>query len=469
MTSLMTETAHSAGASPPVGATLSAAIDSSLASLASWLASGDVESVVKTAFGGTVDVGAALRLLGKLADGKSLPAFVIVDETQLAGAPAAFDNFSRTVFVSERFLANQPQNSALLVAVLLEELGHYVDRAVNKADAAGDEGAIFSALVTGQSLSVSTLTSLLAEDDHRSTTIDGHVVDLELAGTYGAITVDGNLGDWTAANRLDTAANGVAGWEVYGRLDGGAYVFALRSTGTTAIGAETTFWLNTDQNSATGYLIWGFAGGAEYNVNFDAAGAPALFTGASGQTAVGTGPLDFAYGTGNLAVEFAVPVASLAGAPQAINVQTDVNNTVFIPNDYSLYSFSVAAPTTTPPPTIGSFTLDGVLSDWTAANRLDTAATGTAGYELYGAVTNNTFVIAIQAPGAIGATTTAWLNTDQNAATGYQIWGFAGGAEFNINFDAAGIPRLYTGDAGQTASRTHDADPIWIFGRSHCR
>ena len=60
-------------------------------------------------------------------------------------------------------------------------------------------------------------------------------------------------------------------------------------------------------------------------------------------------------------------------------------------------------------------------------------------------------VLAVSAPVAIGANTTAWLNTDRNAATGFQIFGFAGGAEFNVNFDATGQPALYTGNAGQTA------------------
>jgi serralysin len=431
-------------------AVLDGALNEALEAIGNWLRLPESSGDLVTAFGEQADIVGLRGVFGRLADGRNVPRIVVVDDEVLGGAAAAFDSVSRSIFVSERLLAIGASNTQLLTAVLLEELGHYADARVNSTDAPGDEGAIYAALVTGQELSAESLASMRVENDQRSLVIDGVSASLEFGGTYGAITVDGNLADWTAANRLDSAVNGVAGWEVYGRLDGGAYVFALRSTGSTAIGAETTFWLNTDQNAATGYQIWGFAGGAEYNVNFDALGQPALFTGASGQTAVGTGPLDFAYGAGNLTVEFAVPVASLAGNPQAINVQTDVNNSVFLPNDYSLYSYIVASPSTGGNPTVGNFTLDGSLADWSSAYRLDSGAMSVAGYELYGTVANNTFVFAIHAPVAIGATTTAWLNTDQNAATGYQIWGFAGGAEFNINFDAAGIPRLYTGDAGQT-------------------
>ena len=75
-------------------------------------------------------------------------------------------------------------------------------------------------------------------------------------------------------HRLSKGLSGVAGYELYGKFEGGAYVFALKAS--TAIGQNTTLWLNTDQNRATGYQIWGFAGGAEYNVNIDANGIPVL-------------------------------------------------------------------------------------------------------------------------------------------------------------------------------------------------
>ena len=63
----------------------------------------------------------------------------------------------------------------------------------------------------------------------------------------------------------------------------------------------------------------------------------------------------------------------------------------------------------------GNVTLDGGLGDWTAADRIDISL-GAAGYEIYGRVTGENYVIALKAPFAIGANTTAWLNTDRNAA-----------------------------------------------------
>ena len=136
---------------------------------------------------------------------------------------------------------------------------------------------------------------------------------LEFAAAYGTVTLDGALGDWSAANRLDTAADGVAGYEVYGQYTGNAFVFALRAPAGVTIGTNTTFWLNTDQNTSTGYQIWGFAGGAEYNINIGADGKLALYSGAAGQTLVSSA-IDYSLSADGTVLEFAVPSA-LPGRP----------------------------------------------------------------------------------------------------------------------------------------------------------
>ena len=53
---------------------------------------------------------------------------------------------------------------------------------------------------------------------------------------------------------------------------------------------------------------------------------------------------------------------------------------------------------------------------------------------------------------------TIWLNTDLNAATGYQIFGSGGGAEYNVEINADGTATLYQDSAGQTA-------PTLVLGR----
>ena len=111
----------------------------------------------------------------------------------------------------------------------------------------------------------------------------------------------------------------------------------------------------------------------------------------------------------------------MAGSPLAINTLFDINDSIFLPSSYSATQYTLAPSSGV---VIGNVTLDGSLSDWTASQRIDTVAP-TAGYEVYGRTAGDSYVFAIKAPGgvSIGANTTAWLNTDQNAGTGYQVFG----------------------------------------------
>lgn len=279
-----------------------------------------------------------------------------------------------------------------------------------------------------------------------------------------AISLDGSLVDWASADRFDIPGSGVSGYGLYGRYESGKFIFAISAP--SAIGANTTLWLNTDQNKATGYKVWGFAAGAEYNINFDAGGIPRLYTGADGQTLVSGVTVSYAYNAAKTVVELSIQASDIGGT-QALNLYADVNNAVFLPNSYDGFTYTVAAPAPPPSaPVIGTQTLDGSLADWNAASRIDGSAP-VAGYEVYGKITGDHYVFALKAPAGtvVGANTTFWLNTDRNVATGFDIFPGAqreGGAEFNINFDSTGTPYLYTGDAGQTLA---SATPL-TFARS---
>ncbi len=63
--------------------------------------------------------------------------------------------------------------------------------------------------------------------------------------------------------------------------------------------------------------------------------------------------------------------------------------------------------------TTTSIILDGDLSDWRATDRIDSGLG--EGYSIYAKSDGGDFVFAMTAPMAIGANTTAWLNTDRNA------------------------------------------------------
>jgi hypothetical protein len=93
-----------------------------------------------------------------------------------------------------------------------------------------------------------------------------------MATTIGnLIALDGQFTDWPAADSVMTPANTVAGYHVYGALINDAtlgknYVIGIDATVTTdpVIAANTFIYLNTDQNTATGYNPFGSVGAEDY-------------------------------------------------------------------------------------------------------------------------------------------------------------------------------------------------------------
>ncbi|MES2338060.1 MAG: cadherin domain-containing protein [Pseudomonadota bacterium] len=149
------------------------------------------------------------------------------------------------------------------------------------------------------------------------------------------IAVDGAITGWSASDRIDRGLP--TGYAIYARSSGNDFVFAIQAP--IVIGANTTAWFNTDRNATTGYQIFGFAGGAEYNVNIDANGVVSLFRGDAGQTLVQAG-LTAAWSADRTFLEFSVPKAAI-GNPTAIDTLYDVNNSVFLPGSYSSTPFTV--------------------------------------------------------------------------------------------------------------------------------
>ncbi|WP_234450686.1 M10 family metallopeptidase C-terminal domain-containing protein [Paracoccus sp. MC1862] len=259
------------------------------------------------------------------------------------------------------------------------------------------------------------------------------------------LVIGGPMLDMDAGTRLDAPGKGAAGYAFYGDLVAGTYVFAITSDGT-AIGAGTTIWIDADLDRTTGHQIWGWAGGAEYNINIGADGVARLYTGNAGETHVAD--LIYRLSSDRTVLELAAPRDLLAGDPSRIRVFADVNDNVFLPNDYANADIFVGEPV---PVSVGGKTLDGLLTDWLAGTRLDTAATGAPGHAFYGDLQQGAYTFAIATGGtSIGANTTIWLDTDLSGSTGYQVWGWAVGAEYNVNIGSDGVARLYSGAAGGT-------------------
>ncbi|HEX3860808.1 MAG TPA: cadherin domain-containing protein [Stellaceae bacterium] len=158
--------------------------------------------------------------------------------------------------------------------------------------------------------------------------------------TFGSITLDGSLNDWTPSARLDTPATGTPGYAFYGQDQNGTFTFAL--SGLQQIGQGTTIWLDTDINPSTGYQIFGV--GAEYNITIGNDNTPRLYTGAAGQDFVAD--LAYNYSADHKTIEIALPSSLMAGTPTVANVLAGINNnSVDLPSpSSSSISYVVAQP-----------------------------------------------------------------------------------------------------------------------------
>jgi peptidoglycan/xylan/chitin deacetylase (PgdA/CDA1 family) len=159
------------------------------------------------------------------------------------------------------------------------------------------------------------------------------------------ISVDGQLFDWTALDRIDFGAVAVPGYELFGRMEGDQFYLGLKTNGL-PIGLGTTAWLNTDANTALGYQIFGQYLGAEYKIEFVAdpvfGAKPVLYSVAPDGTAtVVNANLTFAYSADKTAVEISVPKTSISNT-SAVTAVFDVNDQVFLPTTYASGAYEIS-------------------------------------------------------------------------------------------------------------------------------
>ncbi|GBE72973.1 hypothetical protein myaer87_02000 [Microcystis aeruginosa NIES-87] len=150
---------------------------------------------LETAFGTSYDVVKAtqLRQQWKSRNFSQIPPIEVLSPQVLGTAKGAYSSSTNKIYLSASFL--NTASSATIVNVILEEIGHYVDAQVNPVDSAGDEGAIFAALVRGESLSSQQLQALKAEDDTAYITLNGQLIQIEqqnFTGTNGNDTINGS-------------------------------------------------------------------------------------------------------------------------------------------------------------------------------------------------------------------------------------------------------------------------------------
>ncbi|HTI80394.1 MAG TPA: Ig-like domain-containing protein [Acetobacteraceae bacterium] len=184
------------------------------------------------------------------------------------------------------------------------------------------------------------------------------------------IAVDGNLSDWTSADLISNPANAVPGYQLYGTVQDNAYIIGISATEITdsVVGANTTIWLNTDQNTATGYNLGWANIGADYEIQFDGSNTPYLYsydTTTQLWTQVSSTPLTFAMSTDGESLEIAIPRSLLtptgSTAPANINIAAQITTpatpttaptTTYLPSYYAAQpEYTITDPATLPTPT----------------------------------------------------------------------------------------------------------------------
>jgi hypothetical protein len=83
------------------------------------------------------------------------------------------------------------------------------------------------------------------------------------------IDVDRNFSDWVSSELITTPGNFFPGYSLYGSVQNDTYFIGIDASSATdaVIGAGTTIWLNTDQNTATEYSPFGSIG-TDYDVTY---------------------------------------------------------------------------------------------------------------------------------------------------------------------------------------------------------
>jgi Ca2+-binding RTX toxin-like protein len=103
----------------------------------------------------------------------------ILSAQRLRGANGAYAAATDTIYLSAEFVRDNQNNLETIASVLLEEIGHRIDRQLNTVDTQGDEGEYFAAEVLNRNLTVDRLNSIKQEDDTGSIDLDGQNISIE--------------------------------------------------------------------------------------------------------------------------------------------------------------------------------------------------------------------------------------------------------------------------------------------------
>jgi hypothetical protein len=142
------------------------------------------DSIFGTAY--NIAVASSLRSQWQSGNFSQLPTIEVIDDQILGKARGAYGSSTNIIYLSDQFVATASQSD--VEAVVLEEIGHFVDAQVNQTDTTGDEGELFSAIVRGVSVSGAELVRMKGENDQAAIVVNGLAVAVEQSitqiGTY---------------------------------------------------------------------------------------------------------------------------------------------------------------------------------------------------------------------------------------------------------------------------------------------
>ncbi len=155
--------------------------------LTQYSLSEDLAADLTTAFGSEYNSEAAQELITQWQTGEFtyFPELEIRSAEEINGANGAYSADTNKIYISEEYLLANANDVKAVRDLILEEYGHFVDASINTVDAAGDEGAIFSGLVQGETFTDSELQQLQLENDKAIITLDGEEIAIEQQAETG--------------------------------------------------------------------------------------------------------------------------------------------------------------------------------------------------------------------------------------------------------------------------------------------
>lgn len=148
--------------------------------LDNFILSGDFSTDIRYLFGDRIELMTARAVFQSLAR-PSMFSLKVVTSSDINDAFGAYSKDTNTIYLAKEFIENNLNNSQAIVAVILEETGHYIDAQLNAVDTPGDEGELFAAKVQKKNLDTFNENRIAQEDDSYTVNLDGQEITIEQA------------------------------------------------------------------------------------------------------------------------------------------------------------------------------------------------------------------------------------------------------------------------------------------------